>query len=92
MIVPRGRLPLADSESMQIRHEISLIVVCRMAELGNRPFCGSDRDRPKTATRPRSESIRRRLENEERKREEVAAAVIASRDSSFRLVIYVREL
>lgn len=37
--------------SMQIRHEISLIVVCRMTEPGNRPFCGSGSDRPKTATR-----------------------------------------
>lgn len=69
MIVPRGRLPLVDSASMQIRHEISLIVVCRMAELGNRPFCGSDRDRPKTATRPRSESIRRRLRRTKRGKE-----------------------
>jgi hypothetical protein len=48
-----GRLPLAKGRSMQIRHEISLIVVCRMTEAGNRPFCGPGSDRPKTATRRR---------------------------------------
>lgn len=48
---------LCRGRSMQIRHEISLIVVCRMTEPGNRPFCGSGSDRPKTATRRRCRSI-----------------------------------
>lgn len=52
-----GRLPLPKGRSMQIRHEISLIVVCRMTEPGNRPFCGSRSDRPKTATRRRCRGI-----------------------------------
>jgi len=53
-----GRLPLAKGRSMQIRHEISLIVVCRMTEAGNRPFCGPGSDRPKTATRRRCRAER----------------------------------
>lgn len=48
---------LCRGRSMQIRHEISLIVVCRMTEPGNRPFCGSGSDRPKTATRRRCRGI-----------------------------------
>lgn len=43
---------LCRGRSMQIQHEISLIVVCRMTEPGNRSLCGSRSDRPKNHNTP----------------------------------------